>query len=387
MSWSVKIAMVSGIPIRVHASFLLILVWAAWVGLSDAPSGSAMSSVGFMVLFTLLLFLCVVLHELGHSLVAQAFGVKVHDITLWPIGGVARLAGMPRRPAHEFLISAAGPAVNIMLALILALLALVWIGPSQLLHALSTGRGLLRLLSGQTGQSLVVLLTLQNVLLAVFNLIPAFPMDGGRLLRSFLAGFLPFRTATRAASYVGQGIAVVLLGASILPPGNFFLGLVAAFVFLGAWQERSQVVAADNMAGLFVRDAMQPVGTRLSHSEPIHDAVQRIAKLPQSAFAVMEGDRLTGVLSRSALLSAARTAVRKAKTADTVGQHLPHTIPQIAPDEPLLSAQERLQAEHAAVVVVEQGTVVGLISRADIARLTEALEVIRGAQPPTAPER
>ena len=184
---------------------------------------------------------------------------------------------------------------------------------------ISTGRGLARLLDSQTGQSLVVLLALQNVLLALFNLIPAFPMDGGRLLRSFLAAFLPFRTATRVASFIGQGIAVVLLGVSFLPPFNFFLTLVAAFVFLAAWQERSQVVTLENLAGLTVRDAMQPLGVRLGLDDPVRETVRRVAAIPQSAFAVVDGARLAGIIARSTLLDAAQ----KAKDTDTIGQHVP----------------------------------------------------------------
>lgn len=386
MRWSVKLLTVRGIPIRVHASFLLILIWAAWIGLSDAQGESALSSVGFMVLFTLLLFFCVVLHELGHSLVAQAYGVKVHDVTLWPIGGIARLAGMPRKPSQEFLITAAGPAVNLVLAVLLAALAFGWIGPRTVLHIFSTGRGFARLLDAQSGQSLVVLLALQNILLAVFNLIPAFPMDGGRLLRSFLAVFFPFRTATRAASYIGQAVAVVLLGVSFLPPVNLFLTLVAAFVFLAAWQERSQVMAVENLAGLTVRDAMQPLGVRLAPCDNVRETVRRLAAVPQSAYAVVDAGRLTGIITRGGLLS----AVKKAKDTDTVEQYLAHgpagvgsqSVPQIAPDEPLASAQERLQAERAAVVV-DRGVVLGIITRSDILRLSEALETIpsRGAGP------
>ncbi len=379
MSWSLRLITVRGIPIRVHASFLLILAWAAYLGLTEARGDSAVGSMGFMVLFTLLLFVCVVLHELGHSLVAQALGVKVHDITLWPVGGVARLAGMPRRPGHEFLITAAGPTVNLVLALILGALAFGWIGPAKLLNIFATGRGIARLLDSQTGQSLVVLLALQNVLLAVFNLIPAFPMDGGRLLRSMLAGLLPFRTATRVASFIGQGLALVLLAVSFLPSGNIFLTLVAGFVFLGAWQERSQVVATENLAGLTVRDAMQPLGLRLNASDNLHETVRRVASTPQSAFIVVDGNRLAGVLPRGVLLAAAK----KARTTDTVGQHTRGKFAQLAPAEQLVAVQERLQIEYAGVVV-ERDTVLGLITRADIARLAEALDVLPRVRPPAA---
>ncbi len=240
---------------------------------------------------------------------------------------------------------------------------------------MATGRGVVRLLSGQNGQSLVVLLALQNILLALFNLIPAFPMDGGRLLRSFLAFFLSFRSATRTASFVGQGLALVLLGVAFIPPFNFFLALVAAFVFLGAWQERSQVVALENLAGLVVRDAMQPLGVRLDAAERVLDAARRTAAASQSAFIVVDGARLAGIMTRSALLAAAK----KSNGTATVGQHVPQVIPQVAPDEPLVSAQEQLQAPGAAVVV-ERGVVVGLIARSDILRVSEALEVLDGAK-------
>jgi Zn-dependent protease/predicted transcriptional regulator len=376
MSWSLKLITVRGIPIRVHASFLLILLWAAWIGVTDTRGGPMAGSIAFMVVFTLLLFVCVVLHELGHSLVAQAFGVKVHDITLWPVGGVARLSTMPRRPLHEFLISAAGPTVNVILAALLAAVALSWVGPTQLLHTFVTGRGIARLLDSQTVQSLVVLLALQNIILALFNLIPAFPLDGGRLLRSVLATFLSFRTATRTASFVGQGFALVLLGLSILPPGNLFLALVAAFVFLAAWQERSQVMAIENLSGLTVKDAMQPLGIRLSCEEPVYDAARSVAAVPQSAFLVVEAGRLAGVMTRGKLLAAAK----KAKPGEAVSQHVPAAFLQLPPSESLENAQERLQTEGAGVVV-DQGTVVGLISRSDIARLTEALEYLERGKP------
>ena len=372
MSWSFKVATVSGIPIRVHASFLIILAWAAWIGFSNSDGRSAVASIGFMVLFTLLLFLCVVLHELGHSLVAQAVGVRVHDITLWPIGGVARLSAMPRRPLHEFLVTAAGPAVNVVLAVLLAGVALAWIGPERVWNLLTTGRGLARLLDAQNGQSLVLLLALQNAVLVVFNLIPAFPMDGGRLLRSFLAGFISFRTATRLASWVGQGLALLLIGLSFIPPGNFFLTLIGAFVFTGAWQERSQVMLSETLRGLTVRDAMQPLGYRLSRNDRLGDIVDRIAASPQTTFVVVEDGRLAGLITRGALLA----AVRKAGSTATVAAYLPATTPKMAPDLPLTDAQEQLQLNPAAVVV-ENGLTIGLVSRTDIGRLAETLEMVR----------
>ena len=181
MSWSLRVLRVNGIPIRIHFTFLLVVAWAAYIGFEDGGA-NWLQSVGFMVAFVLLLFLCVMLHELGHSLVAQLFGVKVVDITLLPIGGLARMTKMPDRPYQEFVMAAAGPATNIALAVALSVSR--WRGSARSKSfSLALSPELLdTFLSGTGGQTLLALLILNNILLAVFNLIPAFPLDGGRML-------------------------------------------------------------------------------------------------------------------------------------------------------------------------------------------------------------
>lgn len=297
MSWSLKIITIRGIPIRVHLSFLLILLWSAYIGRSSGESGWLRGAT-FMVLFVLLLFLCVVLHELGHSLVAQLFGVKVYDITLWPIGGVARLAKLPERPYQEFLITAAGPAVNILLAIGLSMLALAWIGPAALIRLFTSPWELESLASSMSGQALVLLLAANNAVLALFNLLPAFPMDGGRLLRSLLAAVLPFGKATRIASIAGQILATGM-GLAALLTGSFSLGLVAVFVFVAAWQERQGAVTADAFRDLRVRQAMQPLGGRLHPLQTLGEVLKQMVAAPQSAYAVVDGGRLVGVTTRA----------------------------------------------------------------------------------------
>ena len=373
MSLSVRLFTVRGIPVRVHASFLLILVWAAYVGLSDRGRNSALGSVAFTVLFTLALFICVVLHELGHSVVAQQFGVRVHDITLWPIGGVARLSGMPRRPMAEFAITAAGPLVNLALALIFGVATVAALSPARLLAMIETGRGWARLLDSQNALSLLALLTVQNLLLAVFNLVPAFPLDGGRLLRSFLAVLLPYRTATRAASFVGQGLAVVFVGLALIPPFNFFLGLVGAFVFLGAWQERSQVMSQERLTQCAVRDAMQPLGRQLAPDECVVEVARQIAASPQAAYAVLDepSGRFSGLITREALLRVAKKAGQSA----SVGEFMVRNVAHVSPGMSLEEAQPLLGA-HGSAFVVENNYTIGVVSRADIARLDAALEVL-----------
>lgn len=370
MSWSLKIITVHGIPIRVHLSFLLIILWSAYIGLSGGSS-EWLRGAAFMVVFTLLLFLCVVLHELGHSLVAQLFGVKVYDITLWPIGGVARLAKLPERPYQEFLITAAGPAVNILLTIGLAALAFVWIGPSELIQLFTSPWELESLASSMSGQALVLLLTANNALLALFNLLPAFPMDGGRLLRALLAAVLPFGTATRIASVVGQILAVAM-GLAALSTGSFFLGLVAVFVFVAAWQERQGATTADALRDLRVRQAMRPLGDRLHPLQTLGEVLNQMVSSPQSAYPVVDGGRLVGVITRGELLAAARRAGAAAR----LGAHVPTKTIVVAPDVLLTEAQEQLQSRQA-LVVVENGQAVGLLSTADLTHVAEIVEVSR----------
>lgn len=372
MSWSLKLITVRGIPIRVHVSFLLIVLWAAYLGLINSGSGW-LRGVAFMILFTLLLFLCVVLHELGHSLVAQLFGVKVHDITLWPIGGVARLTKMPERPYQEFLITAAGPAVNIVLALGLAALALIWIGPATVARIFTSPRELQNLVSAMSGQTLVLLLAANNALLALFNLVPAFPMDGGRLLRSLLAVALPFGKATRVASIIGQILAVGMALVAVMT-GSFFLGLVAVFVFAAAWQERQSARTADALRGLRVRQAMQPLGQRLHPLQTLGDALTVAAISPQVAYPVVDGGRLVGIITRGELLMAARRAGATAR----LNAHVPPGYARLAADNLLTDAQEQLQGRSAAVVV-DHGQAVGILSTIDLARVTEIMSVHRQA--------
>jgi Zn-dependent protease/CBS domain-containing protein len=376
MSWSIKILTIRGIPIRVHASFLLVLMWAAYIGYTGAGGRRGMwqENVLFMVVFILLLFVCVALHELGHSLVAQRLGIQVHDITLWPIGGIARIRRTPERPSHEFLITAAGPATNVVLALLIGVGLLLWLGPQQILATLSSPRQIAALLTRTDFRSLLFLLLLNNLLLALFNLIPAFPMDGGRLLRALLGVVLPFRRATQIASLVGQLVAggMVALGLII---GDTLLMVVGAFVFLGAWQERLGVSTVEGLRSVLVRDVMQPLGARLHSLEAVGDAVARIGVAGQAVYVVVDGGRLVGLLTRAETVE----ALRKSGPEMRVGQCMRRQPLQLRLDEPVLHAQERMvSARVSAAVVVDDGRVLGTVTGADLARAAEMLEAFPG---------
>jgi stage IV sporulation protein FB len=371
MAWSLKLLSVHGIPIRIHITFLLVVAWAAYSGFTANRADWA-QGVAFMVALVLLLFLCVLLHELGHSLVAQLFGVHVADITLWPLGGLARIAKMPERPYQEFVMTAAGPATNILLAILLSLAAVAWLGPGEILALVASPWLFRGLVPGMSWETLLLLLIANNVLLAVFNLIPAFPLDGGRMLRALLAAVMSYRRATTIAAYIGQ-IFALLLGALALLDGNVFLAAIAVFVFFGAWQEREQVRARGNLHGLRVGQIMQPVGLRLHPLQTLSDAAAQGLLSAQTTFVVVDGGRLAGLLTRADLLR----ALRKAGPAARVGQWMRRDIPRLAPADPLAEISERLWQGGAATaaVVIEAGQVAGTIGRADLVRLTEALTV------------
>ncbi len=375
MSWSLKLLTIRGIPIRVHVSFLLALFYAAYIGFSSRGGAGWSRGVIFMVAFILLLFLCVVLHELGHSLVAQLFGVKVQDITLWPIGGVARMARLPERPYQEFLITAAGPATNVLLAVFLGMVAVAVIGPQQVFDVLLSPWLLDVTLARMDGRSLLLLLLANNVILALFNLIPAFPMDGGRLLRSFLAALMPFGRATVIASGVGQIVAVGMTGLALLS-GNFTLALVGAFVFFAAQSERRQATIHASFQGLRVRQAMQPIGVRLHPLQTLGDAATQAALTAQTVCLVVDGGRVAGLLTRGDLLAALRRAGPLAR----VGPYARRDFVQIGPDELLERAQERL-ADASAALVVTDGQVTGVVSQVELLRLAELLSAHPEALP------
>src|SRR2546430_6024568 len=213
MSWSVPIIRIAGIQLRIHITFLLLI---AWLGLGYyAQGGSAAAVSGILVI--VLLFVCVVLHEFGYAIAATAFGNNTADFTLLPIGGVARLERMPEEPIQELIIAAAGPAVNLIIALCLLLTGGSFVYPPTAESSLND-----------------VLLTI-NVVLLLFNLLPAFPMDGGRVLRALLATRLSYARATQVAANVGQGFAFIFGFIGLL--WNPFLLFIALFVYIGASQE------------------------------------------------------------------------------------------------------------------------------------------------------
>jgi Zn-dependent protease len=291
MKWSFRIGRVFGIDVRVHATFALIVAYAAMsFGQLGGPRGAA-----FGVLLILGLFACVTLHELGHSLVAQRFGVQVREIILLPIGGVARLDSEPRKPAHELLIAIAGPLVNVAIAFGLALalhpggaeLKSGWYLDPE--HLTFSARTLLLALLGS------------NALLAVFNMIPALPMDGGRVLRACLSFFVGKVRATSWAATVGQVIAVgmVVFGFETQQP---MLALIGVLVFIGAAQERAVTRAAEALSDLRAGEVCDPNALTLAPSDPVGTVIDNLVRSAQAHYPVFYGKELVGIVSREQIL-------------------------------------------------------------------------------------
>ena len=287
MRWSARIGVYAGIGVYIHATFYLLL---AWVGFVYWRLTGTMLGVATGIAFVLALFFCVVLHEYGHALTARRYGIRTRDITLYPIGGVARLERMPDKPIQELWVALAGPAVNVVIAVgLYVVLALT--------HRIP-GIGEASMTQGGFLQRLMVL----NVFLAVFNMIPAFPMDGGRVLRALLATRLEYSRATGIAASIGQGIALIFGFLGFLY--NPFLILIAVFVWIGAAQEASMAQMKSALGGIPVARAMITDFRALRVGESLSRAVELILAGSQHDFPVLDGQRVAGILTRSDLMAA-----------------------------------------------------------------------------------
>jgi len=346
MKWSLKIGQVAGIGIYIHWTFFLLIGWIALAGLNDpaGPVGTA-ESIGFV----LAIFGCVVLHELGHALTAQRFQIKTRDITLLPIGGVARLEHMPKEPRQELLVALAGPAVNFVIA--------------GVLFAVAQSRGGVAPFQAMWAPAAPFLDRLMwvNLVLGLFNLLPGFPMDGGRVLRALLGWFTSYEQATDIAAQVGQMTAIMFAVVGFF--SNWFLIFIALFVYVGAQAEAQMVHIRAMVQGVPVSEAMLRHFTVLSGHDTLGHAVDHILAGSQQGFPVMEDGRLLGILPRNDLLKSVALEGRD-KRVDEVMRRQCESIEE---NEPLDKALERMQQGDCAMFpVVHDGQVVGVITADNI---------------------
>ena len=355
-----RIATVAGIPIRLHFTFLLFLLW-IYVA---SPANARLVGVGYV----LAVFLCVVLHELGHSVVAQRCGIPVADITLYPIGGVARIE---KRPAarQELAIAVAGPAVNVVIALLLA----VVLGAQG---KLPLAADLLHFSAG-TGLGFVASILKANVWLVLFNLIPAFPMDGGRVLRAALALRMAPEKATAIAASIGQSIAIVAgISAVLSTPPQWFLMFIAFFIYIGAGQEAFVYKQAALIEGVPVRKAMMTDVRTLTTGNTLKEAADVLLDTAQHNFPVLVGDTVMGLLTRDGLLRGLATEGPSGYVSGAMSRE----FARAAPDDDLAEALPLLQAAGSGALLVldpaQDDKLVGVVTSDNISEYFAVKQIV-----------
>jgi Zn-dependent protease/CBS domain-containing protein len=357
MSWSISIGRIAGTAVRIHITFLLFLVWIGAAGYASGGAEAAWNSIAFI----LLLFLCVLLHEFGHIFTARAFGVETPDVTLLPIGGVARLARIPEAPIEEFLIAIAGPAVNVVIAIALILFGGAHLDVSHY-AALESTR-----------VSMVDRLADVNLFLAAFNMIPAFPMDGGRVLRALLAARFGFVRATEIAATIGQWVAFGLGFLGLF--GNPLLIFIAIFVYLAASSEARVVGLRAMSQGVPVTAAMVTQFAPLKPDDHIDRAVETMLHTSQSEFPVVdEPGRLLGVLGRNDIVRALRTQGPSAPVVDAMVRDVPMINNRRCLDEAFRLLQEK--SAPAVGVTDSMGRLVGLITAETVGEMLMVREAM-----------
>ena len=360
MRWSWRIGKLAGIGIYVHATFLLLILFILFMNLR---AGKSLATAMAGVVFILAIFGCIVLHELGHALAARHYGIRTRDITLLPIGGLARLERMPDVPIQELWVALAGPAVNAVIAGgLFAIDLLVGVRPE--LHAFRW-----------TGGSFLNKLMVVNVWLLVFNLIPAFPMDGGRVLRALLATRLDYARATFVAARVGQGIAFLFGLAGLFT--DPFLVFIALFVWMGAEQESAAAQMHNSLGSIPVQQAMLINFRVIQPDDTLAKAVEHVLDGWQQDFPVVFGERVLGMLTREDLMRAISQGgvdnlVRAAMNRDIV------TVDSHEMLEHALAAMR--EAKSRSAPVLHDGLLVGLLTMDHVGELLMIQTALRQAQ-------
>ena len=343
MSWSINIGSIAGTVVRIHLTFVLFLAWIFAASYSSGGGAAAWDGLVFM----LLLFSCVLLHEFGHIFTARAFGVTTPFVTLLPIGGVAQLERIPEDPGQEFLIAIAGPLVNVAIAV-----ALMTIGGASFDTAATAA-------VENVSVPLIDRLAAVNLFIAVFNLIPAFPMDGGRILRAALASRLGFVRATEIAAWIGQAVAFALGFFGLMY--NPILIFIAIFVYLAASSEAHMVALRAVSRGVPVSYGMMTQFAALKPQDHIDIAVQTLLQTSQGEFPVIDdGGKPAGILTRADVIRALKQLGPDARVADAMTATLPTVGHRQCLDEAFRLLQEK--AAPAVGVTDADGKLIGLIT-------------------------
>jgi Zn-dependent protease/CBS domain-containing protein len=363
MNSSLELGKIMGIPVRLHWTLLLVIFYIAWAFASFSQTVYG-KTYGFgdiepaemrwlySLLFAVVLFACVALHELGHSYVAHKNGISIKSITLYFFGGVASMEEIPRNPRMELQMAFAGPAVSGVLGFISVYLA----GPAASF--------------GGAGNALAIMLWtlgIMNIILMVFNLLPAFPMDGGRLLRAWFATQMPYIKATRRAADIGKIFATLmfLLGLFSL---NFMLLFVAFFVYVGASEEEKATEISVSLEGISVRNIMSVPVRSISPDMTLDELKELMFREKHRGYPVMDGDTLAGIITLTDLQK-----VAEAQRAETrVDLVMTRKLYLIGPEEEASTAMKMMNdMQIRRLPVIAEGRLVGIVSREDLVRAIE----------------
>jgi Zn-dependent protease/predicted transcriptional regulator len=358
MKWATKVGTFAGISVYVHTTFLMLI---AWVAFAHWQTGHSVSAAVQGVAFVLALFGCVVLHEFGHALTAKRFGIKTRDITLLPIGGLARLERMPDDPRQELWVALAGPAVNVVIAVALFVVLPVT-GTFAPLSTLSVTSG-----------SFLERLMIVNVFLVAFNMLPAFPMDGGRVLRALLAIRMDYTRATQLAANIGQGMALAfgLIGLFTNP----FLMFIALFVWIGAGQEAAMTQMKSALGGIPLERAMITDFRTLVPNDSLARAVELLVSGAQQDFPVVDAGAVVGILTRGGLL----TALARQEQRAPVGQVMRRDFLVADASDMLDITFQRLQGHECHTIpVVRRGDLVGLLTMDNVGEFLSVQAALGG---------
>ncbi|MCT7374748.1 site-2 protease family protein [Chelativorans salis] len=375
MVWSFNIGKVLGTTVRIHVTFLLLLVWIWFMHYRIGGAAAAWEGVAFI----LAIFACVLLHEFGHALAARRYGIRTPDITLLPIGGLARLERMPEEPGQEFFIAVAGPVVNVVIAAIILIALGGWVGTEQMLQVEDPRANFLVRLAGV------------NIFLVLFNMIPAFPMDGGRVLRAILATRMTWARATQIAANIGQGLAFLFGFLGLLY--NPLLIFIAIFVYLAAAAEAQNAQIRDIANSVLTGDVMVTEFAALDRSANIGEAIERLLATTQNEFPILDAHgRMEGLLTRNDMIAALKETGPEAPVVGAMRTDLPSVHRRQNLTEGFRLMQEK--NKPAVAVVDSDGRLVGLLTHETIgemmmvrAAMPEGFRFNRLRRPPPMPRR
>ena len=360
MRWSFRIGKIFGIEFRVHVTFLLLLAFIYLAGL-DA-GGPKVAWVG--VLFISSIFACVVIHEIGHSLIARRFGTEAKSITLLPIGGVATMEEMPEKPSQEIAMALVGPLINLAIAGVVYLAAGGRVGLTWPVN-----------LFVKSGSEFLSGFITLNIVLAGFNLLPGFPMDGGRVLRGLLALKLDYVTATSIAVFIGQAFSMFFIFFGIF--ANIWLVFIGIFLYMGAGGEKRHVMLRTVLQGVWAEEAMTTDFRALRPDESVSTALGYVYHGCQSDFPVVGDSGIEGVLSHTSILAAVH-----AEAADVaVSELMDRDFPRVTPDTSLYKVYRQfLEGNRTTTAVVEGGELKGMLSLDSIGRFLMIQSALKGME-------